>query len=391
MKNKHEKVFTWINYSFFAGVILACLVLTIVLKLNWLTFVSCVAGILYVVFLSDRNILNFIVGLVSSTTYIVVAFQAKLYGEVIFYLIVDLPMIFVSYFMWKKHMDSALRVEPRKLSAKQIIVIAVVSALTVGLYAYILKLIGGENVVVDAISTVVSFIATLLMAKRFREQWFMWLIVYVVSIIMWATTFDLLMLIMSCSCFVSCFIGFINWTRQEKSRGKKANEVKIEVKEKRMTKKVINQIIEVDKTFYKDFDFETSSSWYFQRYSSKNKVWVLEADGIVEGYCLVYSITKELFDEVCALKYSGDYDFPEDQVNVESEYFYMPSVVVKEGFRSHSMMLLAKLKQEIKKRENVVVIAISDAGKRLAGLYLKFVGTKDSTAIYAKTKNKIFG
>ena len=58
-----------------------------------------------------------------------------------------------------------------------------------------------------------SFIATILMAKRYREQWFMWIVVYIVSVIMWSTTFDLLMLIMSASCLVSCIIGYINWSR----------------------------------------------------------------------------------------------------------------------------------------------------------------------------------
>lgn len=201
------------NYIFFGLIILICIILTIILKLRWLTLLSCVSGIMYMVFLSDKNILNFIVGFISSTTYIIVAFQSKLFGEVIFYLIVDLPMIIVSIFMWKKHLQSKLKVYSKKLSIHKHIVIIAISCVVVFLYAMLLKFIGGENVFVDAVSTVVSFIATLLMALRYREQWFMWIIVYFVSIIMWATTFDLLMLIMSISCFISCFIGFVEWSK----------------------------------------------------------------------------------------------------------------------------------------------------------------------------------
>jgi len=64
--------------------------------------------------------------------------------------------------------------------------------------------------------SVVSFIATVLMAKRYREQWIMWIVVYAVSVVMWATTFDLLMLIMSISCLLSSIIGFITWSRNVK-------------------------------------------------------------------------------------------------------------------------------------------------------------------------------
>lgn len=228
MNEKKNKIFTALNYSFFSAIIICCIVLSIIYKLNWLTLVSCISGILYIVFLSDRNVLNFIVGFISSTTYIFVAFKAKLYGEVIFYLIIDLPMIIISFVMWKKHLEDDLRVESRKLSVKQIIIISICSLAAVAVYAFILKLIGGVNVIVDAISTVVSFIATILMAQRYREQWVMWLVVYIVSIVMWATTFDLLMLIMSICCFISCFIGFVNWTISVKNKTHQPAESKTE-------------------------------------------------------------------------------------------------------------------------------------------------------------------
>lgn len=204
------------NYIFFGLVILVCIILTIVLKLSWLTLISCVSGIMYMVFLSDKNILNFIVGFISSTTYIFVAYKAKLFGEVIFYIVVDLPMIFVSFFIWTKHLETKLKVYSKNLSKRKYFIIIALSCIIVCLYAMFLKYIGGENVIVDAISTVVSFIATILMALRYREQWFMWIIVYAVSIIMWATSFNLLMLIMSISCFISCIIGYLEWSKNNR-------------------------------------------------------------------------------------------------------------------------------------------------------------------------------
>lgn len=207
-----NKMFTRLHYLFFLFVMAACVVLSITMKLNWITLISCVSGIAYIVFLSDRNFLNFIVGFIATTTYIFVSFAAKLYGEVIFYFLVDLPMIFISYFMWKRNVDTTLRVSARKMSLKQIGGVTLISVFAIFVYSLFLKAIGGNNYIIDATSTAVSFIATVLMAKRYREQWFMWVIVYAISVVMWAVTFDLLMLIMSVSCLVSCFIGFINWS-----------------------------------------------------------------------------------------------------------------------------------------------------------------------------------
>jgi nicotinamide riboside transporter PnuC len=61
MKNKKLVI---LNYSFFSAIMLTCVILTFVLKLNWLTLISCISGISYIVFLSDRNLLNFIVGFI---------------------------------------------------------------------------------------------------------------------------------------------------------------------------------------------------------------------------------------------------------------------------------------------------------------------------------------
>jgi len=215
MKSKRFEI---INYSFFSAVIVACLVLTIVCKIYWLSFVASASSILYIVLLSERNLLNFIVGFVSSTSYIVIAYQSLLYGEAIFYLVFDIPMIVVSFIMWKKHMETKYKVETKKLSIKNIFLIVLVSSISVVGYGFFLRAIGGENTFIDALSTVVTLTATILMALRYKEQWFMWIIVYAVSIVLWATTFNLLMLIMSISCFISSFIGYINWTISTKKK-----------------------------------------------------------------------------------------------------------------------------------------------------------------------------
>lgn len=215
MKNKKFEI---ANYTFFSLVILATFVLTIVLHLDWLAFVSCAASIMYVVFLSERNLINFFVGFVSTVTYIIIAYQSHLYGEVIFYLVIDIPMIFISFFMWRKHMETKYKVEANRLSVKNITYIFIIGAFLVVSYGSLLKLIGGENTYIDALSTVVTVIATLLMALRYQEQWLMWIIVYIVSIILWTTSFNLLMLIMSASCLLSSIIGYISWGLSSKNK-----------------------------------------------------------------------------------------------------------------------------------------------------------------------------
>lgn len=196
--------------SLFFVVFVLCLVLTIILKLSWLSFVSAIFGILYMVFLSERSVFNFLIGLVSTLTYTIITYNVHLYGETIFYLTFDLPMILISFLFWKNHLENN-KVKPREISTRNKVILLVSSLVIIYLYSLFLNLIGGEFVLIDAASSITTIIATILMSQRFREQWFMWVVVYVISIIMWISVFDILMLIMSICCFISSLVGYINW------------------------------------------------------------------------------------------------------------------------------------------------------------------------------------
>lgn len=163
--------------------------------------------------------------------------------------------------------------------------------------------------------------------------------------------------------------------------------MEIKVLKKSFTKNILEKIIEIDKTFYSDFDFN-DTSWYFERYNNKNVVYVLDVDGEIVGYFNLISISKKLFDDICKLKYSQDYSFPKSEVNVDSDYFYMPSLLVKEEYRKYSMPLILKLKKVVENSKNFVVIAISKEGKILSEMCLEKLGTKGKATIFTKRQEE---
>ncbi len=57
------------------------------------------------------------------------------------------------------------------------------------LYGLLLKRIGGALPFVDALSTVASVAAMIISVGMFMEQWIIWIIVDVVTVVMWTTAF----------------------------------------------------------------------------------------------------------------------------------------------------------------------------------------------------------
>ena len=56
-------------------------------------------------------------------------------------------------------------------------------------YGFFLKALGGALPFVDALSTVASVVAMVISVKMYMEQWIIWIVVDVVTVIMWAIAF----------------------------------------------------------------------------------------------------------------------------------------------------------------------------------------------------------
>ena len=161
----------------------------------------------------------------------------------------------------------------------------------------------------------------------------------------------------------------------------------IQVKKVIIKKKILNQIMKIDKTFYKDFDYENNKNWYYERYMG-NPFTLLYLNKKLIGYYCVISISKSLFNEIKKGNYSEDYDFSLDQINKQnSNYFYIPSVVVLENYRQYSIPLILDLKRTINSLDNVVSIAISKAGMRMCSHFMKQSAKVKGYKIFVKEVN----
>ncbi|MBR1987534.1 MAG: hypothetical protein IKA36_00695, partial [Clostridia bacterium] len=126
------------------------------------------------------------------------------------------------------------------------------------------------------------------------------------------------------------------------------------------------------------------TSWYYTRYSNKNKITVLIVNSAIVGYYVLYKISKKLLKDILDLKYSGDYDFPESELNKSRGATYISSLLVKPEFRKHSIPLLHQLYNDVKKIKEICAIAVSPIGKRLSKKIMDCVGNIKNSEVYYK-------
>lgn len=200
------------------------LALSIYWKETIIGILGAVTGVLCVIFTGKGKISSYIFGFFNTLFYAYIAWGAKYYGEVMLNLIYYLPMNFVGWAMWKKHIDSETKeVVKERLTLKGQVIIGISCAVCIYIYGLLLKYLGGNLPFIDSMSTIISIFAQILCVKRYMEQWILWIVVDVVTVFMWIMAFfngqeSIATLIMWSIFLINAVYMFAKWNRESKAK-----------------------------------------------------------------------------------------------------------------------------------------------------------------------------
>lgn len=185
-----------------------------------------ITGVVCVVLVAKGNILNYFFGLVNVALYAYVSFKAQLYGDAALNALYYLPMQFVGWYSWINRRESvdSVTVEARRMSLMQRFWLGLFTVSTVSLTAWVLYLFRDPQPVKDAATTVLSVIAMFLMVRRFMEQWVLWVVTNIISVVMWVVALangeahSALMIIMWVFYLANSLNGWVTWAKLSRSR-----------------------------------------------------------------------------------------------------------------------------------------------------------------------------
>ena len=216
---KHELFSGWTKFE--AGWLLLFIAVQIGMYViqpdSILAMISGIAGILCVVFVGKGKISNYFFGLIFAYTYFYVAWDNKFYGEMSTTLYVYIPAQFIGYFLWKANMHKEAEEESviaKALDPKGWAVMLTSVVVCSLLFIAFLKTTDGNSVALDGVTTVLVVAAQLLMILRYREQWLLWIVINILSIILWADTAA--MYIMFSAYLLNSLYGYYNWSKLAK-------------------------------------------------------------------------------------------------------------------------------------------------------------------------------
>lgn len=207
--------------------VIACAIIT-GLSVYWqdtlIGIISSTTGVACVVCTGKGKLSAYLFGLVNSVLYAIISFNAHLYGETMLNAIYYVPMQFVGFYVWNKHMNSKTKeVEKRHMDMKGRLLLLIAMIAATYVYGLFLRSIGDAMPFVDSFTTVSSVIAMIISVKMFAEQWWIWVAVDVFSVYMWWCNFktggdNIATLLMWTVYLGNAIIMLVKWEKESHSK-----------------------------------------------------------------------------------------------------------------------------------------------------------------------------
>ena len=189
------KVLSYYDWFLIIGVIASNIIYSVLSgNVDVVGSVAGIAGVLCVVLVAKGSIWNYLFGIINVSMYAYISYKADLYGDAALNALYYVPMQFIGWWQWRKRGaamsqaeagDRGVQVKARRFTWEQRLMLGLGCAAAVIVGGYVLKYFGDPQPFKDSATTVLSIVAQALMALAFMEQWALWIVTNIISVIMW--------------------------------------------------------------------------------------------------------------------------------------------------------------------------------------------------------------
>lgn len=177
-----------------------------------LSLVSGLLGITSVILCSQGNIWTFAFGFGQILTYSYLCYLERFYaglGMNAFYFVSQIYGIYA----WRKlRTDGEVVIKPRSLSLGRFAVLCMSVAVVSLLTGWVLQQYTDDSQpYLDAVTTVISVVAQVMLVMAIRQQWWLWLAVDVLFVIMWVVAGNWSMVAQYSFWCINCVYGLLRW------------------------------------------------------------------------------------------------------------------------------------------------------------------------------------
>lgn len=179
---------------------------------HWLSLVSGLLGITSVILCSQGNIWTFAFGFGQIITYSGLCWMERFYAGLAMNAFYFLSQIY-GILAWRRlRTGDKVHIAPRSMPvARFLMLCAAMAVVAVGVGWLLQQYTDDTQPYMDALTTVVSVIAQIMLVMAIRQQWWLWLFVDVLYIGMWIVAGNWSMVAQYGFWCINCVYGMLRW------------------------------------------------------------------------------------------------------------------------------------------------------------------------------------
>jgi len=223
---------TFSNIKVYEFVLMAIFILSVIVvgaicSSPIIVIINSLISIISVFLITKGNYLGNVLQIVYSLIYSYIAFINQYYGEVIFFILVNLPIYICSTIFWLKNRNvetNEIRINTIKL--KEYLLLFIVGVVGYVVLFFLLKSLNTANIYLGTLSLIIGSIAGYLSMRRCEYNFIVYILLNVIGIMLWFSVVisDIsnlpTMLIYIINLFMN-ISGIINWKRLKIMQTKK--------------------------------------------------------------------------------------------------------------------------------------------------------------------------
>ena len=178
-----------------------------------LEVIAVIFSLIYLVLLIKEKITCWFFGISASIISIYIFYSTGLYSESLLYVYYVIIGIY-GYQLWKKKRGKKEALRVRTISLKKHLLILLIGIITSIILGYFFdKNTDAVNPYLDAITTIFSFIASFLEAKKILSSWVFWLFINAATVVLYFQQGLIYYLFLTIIYFLFSIIGYIKWEK----------------------------------------------------------------------------------------------------------------------------------------------------------------------------------
>ena len=196
--------------------------------INSVSYVANIANITSILISTQKKIINFIFGAIACSSLGLIAFLNGATGSWILYWIIQFPLQFIGFYLWRKSSKDKVIIKPTQIKWQIAFVFAAGMVGLIMLWSWLNSMKSFQEVwygkpiehqswavyISDAIIFIVGLFASIMALFRYREQWILWIILDIFCITLWSIMLNVQLLITSITALLNAVYGIYAWWKK---------------------------------------------------------------------------------------------------------------------------------------------------------------------------------